>query len=426
MIKIKGGSKLNGVVKPSGAKNTALPVMAGVLLTEGDWVLGNFPNVSDAQVMLRLLEEVGCKIKFLKEKHQLKIKVPSKLKTEITNPLFSTIRGSIFLLGSLLAREGEVLLPYPGGCNIGQRPIDLHIKGLEALGVKFDLSSGYIHAKVDNKRPNRVYLDYPSVGATENLMLFASLLKKEVVIDNAAQEPQVVDLGMFLKSCGIKVQGLGTHTLSIKGTYKLNPSIYHLPSDPLEAGTFLIGAVLTRGDVTVKDVDFKFLNPLLYKLQEMGIQISIQNNTYIRAIAKERPLATNIKTLPYPGFPTDLQPQMCALLSVSEGTSIIVETVFDNRFQHVRELIKMGAQISVEGRQAVIQGVDKLYGADVEATDIRAGSSLVLAGLAAEGETRLFGIEHIQRGYENIIGKLKSLGADISSSKEEGKIREET
>ncbi len=425
MIKIIGGSRLSGVVKPAGAKNTALPVLAGALLSEGSWVFTNSPNVGDAQIMLKLQEELGCKIKALPEKHQIKIKVPGRLKKEISNPIFSTIRGSIFLLGAMLAREGEVFLPYPGGCNIGQRPIDLHIKGLEALGVKFDLSSGLIHAKVMAKKANRVYLDYPSVGATENLMLFASLLPKEVVIDNAAQEPQVVDLGNFLKTCGVKIWGLGSHTLRIKGVEKLSPVIFPLPSDPLEAGTFLIGGVLTRGDVTVKDVDPRFLNPLLYKLKEMGIQVMIQNGTHIRAIAKEKPMATNIKTLPFPGFPTDLQPQMTTLLAVSEGTSLVVETVFESRFQHVRELNKMGAQIAVEGRQAVIQGVDKLFSADVEATDIRAGSALVLAGLSAEGETRIYGTEHIHRGYENMIGKLKNLGADISSSKEEVKANEE-
>ncbi|MBT9164254.1 MAG: UDP-N-acetylglucosamine 1-carboxyvinyltransferase 1 [candidate division WS2 bacterium] len=415
MIRVQGGAKLSGVVKPAGAKNTTLPILAGVLLKEGEWVLNNFPLVQDTLVMIKLLEELGCKVKVKPAKHQAVIKVPTKLNTSVESNIFSSIRGSIFLLGTLLARESEALIPYPGGCNIGQRPIDLHIKGLEALGVKFDLASGLIHAKVEGKVAGRVYLDYPSVGATENLMLFASLISGEVTIDNAAQEPQVVDLGNFLKASGVNIYGIGTHSIKIKGTRRFNPIMFSIPSDPLEAGTFLIASAMTGGDVTVKDVNPKFLNPLLHKLSEVGAEVRMQNTTSIRVLGKSRPRAANIKTLPFPGFPTDLQPQMTSLLAIAEGVSLVVEIVFENRFQHFRELNKMGAHITVEGRQAIIRGVDKLQGAEVIASDIRGGSSLILAGLVAEGETRILDDFHIHRGYENLMGKLGNLGANITS-----------
>ncbi len=415
MIRVQGGARLSGIVKPAGAKNTTLPILAGVLLKEGEWVLNNFPLVQDTLFMITLLEELGCKVKVKQAKHQAIIKVPTKLNTSIESNIFSSLRGSIFLLGSLLAREGEAFIPYPGGCNIGQRPIDLHIKGLEALGVKFDLASGLIHAKVEGKIAGRVYLDYPSVGATENLMLFASLLPGEVIIDNAAQEPQVVDLGNFLKASGVNINGVGTHSIRIKGPRRFNPIMFSIPSDPLEAGTFLIASTMTGGDVTVKDVEPKFLNPLIHKLSEVGADVRMQNTTSIRVIGKSRPQAANIKTLPFPGFPTDLQPQMTSLLAIAEGVSLVVETVFEGRFQHFRELNKMGAHVTVEGRQAIIRGVDKLQGAEVIASDIRAGSSLILAGLVAEGETRVLDDFHVHRGYENLVEKLSSLGAKITS-----------
>ncbi len=406
---VKGEVQLCGNVRVSGAKNATLPIMAATLLCSGISVIHDVPYLRDIQAMQDILTLLGAKIS--RQGHTMLIDTSNVSKAEIPEHLMREMRASVFLMGPLLGRFRKVRLSYPGGCAIGPRPINLHIKALERIGATVDESYGFIDAEATELTGGEVNFDFPSVGATENAMMAAALAKGTTIIRNAAREPEIVDLQVILNKMGAKIIGAGTDTIRIDGVTRLLPTEHTVMCDRIEAGTFLIAGVMTRGDIVIENIVPEYLFSVTDKLQDIGAKI-VTGDNFIRIKAGEL-RGVDIKTLPYPGFPTDLQAPMLSLVSIAKGTSIITETIFENRFKHVDELTRMGAKIKVEGRTAIIRGVSKLTGAIVAAPDLRAGSALVLAALAAEGISEIEQVHHIERGYENIDKKLHALGANI-------------
>jgi UDP-N-acetylglucosamine 1-carboxyvinyltransferase len=409
---IDGGVPLRGRVTAQGCKNSALAVLAAAALCEDKVYLTNVPDIGDVRTMISILRSLGYKVAW---NSGVTIKPGNTKKNDdLTRTGAGSIRGSLLFLGALLGRLGKVVLPMPGGCNIGTRPIDLHLKGLSLMGAKLDVQGGSIRGEApDGLKGAYVYLDFPSVGATENIMIAAALANGETTIENAAQDQQVVELGKFLMACGVKVHGLGTKVIRIKGKREIGGVTFRVSGDSIEVGTYIIAAAATRGSITVDGIDVTFLRPLLFKLQEAGIEVVVTNGHEITLHSSPRPRGITIKTMPFPGFPTDLQPLMASLLATADGRSVITETVYDGRMGHVSELWKMGANIEVEGNTAIINGVEKLTGAPVVANNLRAGAALIVAGLSAEGRTAVYGMEHVMRGYSSINQKLKALEARV-------------
>lgn len=410
---VKGGNRLVGAVKTSGAKNAVLPIIAASILGTTPSHLDEVPMLEDVHTISEVLKCLGLAVECSPEKNVLDIDSTEITSYEAPYELVRTMRASFLVMGPLLARIGKARISMPGGCAIGARPIDIHLKGFEALGVKIEQGHGYIEASApEGLKGTSIYFDFPSVGATENIMMAASLAEGTTILENAAEEPEIVDLANYLNKMGAKIRGAGTDTIRIEGVEKLHGADYTIIPDRIEAGTYMIAAAMTGGDVVVENVLPEHQKPLIAKLREAGAVVE-EDIDKVRVIGKKPLKAVSIKTLPYPGFPTDMQAQMMAMMVIAEGRSKVTETVFENRFMHVVELNRMGAQISTEGRSAVIDGPCKLTGCDVRATDLRAGAAMILAGLVAEGTTRIGDLHHIDRGYENIVAKLKKLGADI-------------
>ena len=411
---VHGGKKLQGTVKISGAKNAVLPIIAATLLGQDrETCLDEVPNLDDVKTISEVLRTLGVKVRHVPEKHQLHVDAANIENVTAPYDLVRKMRASFLIMGPLLARHGEAKISLPGGCAIGTRPIDLHLKGFAALGARIDIGHGDISAVAPNGlKGARIYLDFPSVGATENILMAASMADGQTILENPAQEPEIVDLANFLNIMGAKIRGAGTNVIKIEGVPKLVAHDYTIIPDRIEAGTYMIAAAMTRGNVYIANAISEHLKPVIAKLKEAGVTVA-EDVDGIRVSCDVRPRAVDIKTLPYPGFPTDMQAQFMAMLTISEGTSVVTETVFENRFMHVDELRRMGAKIKIDGRTSVVEGQEKLTGCQVKATDLRAGAAIVLAGLVAEGETQIGYIHHIDRGYDNLVEKLVSLGADI-------------
>ncbi len=409
---ITPGHSLQGTIAVSGSKNASLPILAAGLLSEGESVFEGIPHLSDTAYMIELISSMGGVVKEI-DSNTFSVSLPenSKRKT-LPIELFSRLRASFLVMGPLLARTGKVRIPLPGGCQIGARPIDLHLKGFSALGAKIRQGHGYVEARCERLTGAQIYLDFPSVGATENLLLGACLAKGETIIENAAAEPEITDLADCLTKMGAEIQGAGSDTITVVGKESLVPCRHRVIPDRIEAGTFLAMAAAARGDLTLTNVCPGHVKPVLAKLEEMGFSVEAGAD-FLHISPCERFRAVDIKTLPYPGFPTDMQSQFMALMSIAEGTGVVVETIFENRFMQVPELLRMGAKIKLEGRTAVVDGTKKLSGAQVKATDLRAGAALVTAALAAQGETIIHDIEHMERGYEHFVEKLSALGVKI-------------
>lgn len=413
---ISGGKRLQGTVRIDGAKNSALSIMAATLLTEDVCILSNVPHLTDVDIMAEVISKLGVKVEWRGD-NTLYIDSDDFNNYEAPYELVKMMRGSILVMGPLLARLKKAKISLPGGCAIGARPVDYHLKGFEALGAKVEVEKGYIEAKVIKLKGDDIYLDFPSLGATENIMMAACLAEGVTKIENAAKDPEVVELGRFLNKMGAKVKGCGTDLIEIEGVKKLHGVDYTIIPDRIEAGTYMVAAAITGGDVLIEKADPLLLKPLIVKLEKAGVQVTLKKNL-IKVIGPNRIKAVDIKTLPFPGFPTDMQPQFMALSCISKGTSVITETVFENRFVHTGDLIRMGADIKVEGHSTIIKGVKKLSAAPVMASDLRGGAALILAGLVAEGTTELSRIYHLDRGYVKLEEKLNSLGADIKRVKE--------
>lgn len=409
-IVIAGGRALKGSVQIGGAKNAVLPIMASCLLGGGDCVIGNVPHVRDVATMNALLELLGVTVR--KENTHVVLNASSVNKTEAPYELVKTMRASVLVLGPLLARFGEAEVSLPGGCAIGTRPVNLHLKGLSALGADIHLEHGYIRAKATRLRGACIDFDMPTVTGTENVLMAACLAKGTTVIRNAAREPEIVDLAAFLRKRGARIYGAGTDTITVEGVDRLDGAEHQVIPDRIEAGTYLLAGAITQGEVSVRGCRSEHLGAVLNKLRETGVDVR-EDQDGVTVIGTRRLKAVEVKTLAYPGFPTDLQAQMMALMCVAEGTSIVSETVFDSRFLHVPELQRMGASIEVESAHAVIKGVASLTGAPVMASDLRASAGLVLAGLAARGYTEISRVYHLDRGYERLEEKLRGLGGDI-------------
>ncbi|MEW6698115.1 MAG: UDP-N-acetylglucosamine 1-carboxyvinyltransferase [Bacillota bacterium] len=409
---IAGGQPLQGKIKISGAKNASLALICGALLAEDEVVLENVPDISDVRTILEILGTMGVKVRWLGEE-TLSLLSPERLVGETPYELVKQLRASNLLLGPMLARYGKASVSLPGGCNIGVRPMDLHFKGLVGLGADLNLERGTIQGKTGRLTGSRIYLDFPSVGATENIMMAACLAKGQTIIENAAKEPEIVDLANFLNALGAKVRGAGTDLIKIQGQPRLKGGRYSLIPDRIEAGTFMVAAAASRGDVLLENVIPRHLEPLSAKLREANVEVLEGEDTIHIKATDLQPRNIDIKTMPYPGFPTDMQSQMMSFLSTAPGTSIIVENIFENRFRVADELKRMGANIKVEGRMAVIEGVPSLQGAKVKASDLRAGAALVISGLMAQGETEVDNVNYVDRGYTNLEQKLTGLGARI-------------
>ena len=407
---IEGGRKLEGTTYVSGSKNASLPIIAATILNGDISKLYNVPNIHDTKMMYKILEILGCKVK--KQNNKIVIDSSDIKEVEIPENLMQEMRSSVIIAGALLARKKEAIFTYPGGCDIGSRPIDLHIKAFEKLGIKVKEESGYINCKADEIIGNDIGLDFPSVGATENIMLASVFAKGTTKIINAAMEPEIVDLQNALNSMGAKISGAGTNNIIIKGVEKLKKLSYNIIPDRIEAGTLLCATAITGGSITLQKVIPEHIETLTNKLEEMECNLKISKNEIILK-APKRLKPVDIKTLPYPGFPTDMQSVLGVTLSVAKGTSVITENIFENRFKYLNELKKMGAKFTTEGRMAVIRGVRRLSKANVRATDLRGGAALVIAGLNAKGRTTVENIEYILRGYESLEKKLQSLGANI-------------
>jgi len=408
---VKGGTPLVGSVEIGGAKNAALGLIAAAILTDETVIIDNLPDVNDIRVLLQAIEEIGAVVKRVNE-HSVIINAKNITSHRIDYGYTKKIRASYYLLGALLGRFGEAQVVLPGGCNIGARPIDQHIKGFKALGADVKIEGGFISASAEKLVGNNVYFDVVSVGATINLMLAAALAEGKTIIENAAKEPHIVDVANFLNSMGANIKGAGTDTIRIKGVEKLHKTEYTVIPDQIEAGTFMFAAAATQGDVTIKNVIPKHLEATTSKLLEMGCRVKEFDDS-VRVYAQGRLKSTKVKTLPYPGFPTDMQPQISATLAIASGTSLVTESIFENRFKYVDELARMGANMKVEGNTLFIEGVKGLTGSIVSAPDLRAGAALVIAALAADGISVIEDIEYIQRGYDNFHEKLKSLGGQI-------------
>lgn len=416
---IQGGQRLTGAVAISGSKNAVLPMMAASVLTDQPCLLEGAPVLRDVAVMGEILRRLGAQVEWEKAGN-LRLEAKSLATWEIREDLSRQMRSSIFLMGPLLARLGKVKVAYPGGCAIGPRPIDLHLRGLELLGARLRERHGYIYGEASELRGQEIHLDFPSVGATENIMMAAVLARGVTVLRNAAKEPEIVDMQNFLNAMGARVTGAGTDTIRVEGVAELGGCRHQVIPDRIEAGTLMVAAAITGGEVTLENVIPEHLEAVMAKLRETGARISRVGEGRLKVRGSRPVRATDFKTLPYPGFPTDMQPQVMSLMCVAEGTSVITETIFENRFKHAEELRRLGAQIKVEGRTAVVKGVPALFGALVEATDLRSGAALVLAGLAAEGTTAVEGIPHLDRGYERMEEKLRSLGARVERIREAG------
>ncbi|HEY0829478.1 MAG TPA: UDP-N-acetylglucosamine 1-carboxyvinyltransferase [Bacilli bacterium] len=418
-IIVRGGNRLSGSVKISGAKNAVLPIIAASILgSEGESVIHDAPPLDDVITISKVLVSLGIGIHYKND--IIRINAENLTSFEAPYELVRKMRASFLVMGPLLARVGHARIALPGGCAIGTRPIDQHLKGFEAMGAEIGLGQGFIEARVQGRLQGaKIYLDVASVGATENIMMAATLAEGTTFIENAAKEPEIVDLSNYLTSMGAKIRGAGTDIIRIEGVDKLHGVVHTVIPDRIEAGTYMIAAAITGGDVFIEGAIADHLTPITSKLQEMGVTVE-EYESGIHVSVRQPLHSVDLKTLPYPGFPTDMQSQMMALLMVTEGTSIVTETVFENRFMHVTEFNNMNAQIKVDGRTAVISGQTQLFGAKVKATDLRAGAGLILAALAAEGETEISGLSHIDRGYVNITSKMKALGADISRVEPEG------
>ena len=408
---MNGGSPLVGEVAIGGAKNAALGILAAAIMTDEDVYIENLPDVKDINVMLEAIKAIGASVERL-DRHSVRINASSVKDVLVDDEFIRKIRASYYFIGALFGKYKSAEVALPGGCNIGSRPIDLHLKGFKALGAEIDIESGRVKAHAIDLVAADIYLDTVSVGATINIMMAASLAEGRTVIENAAKEPHIVDVANFLNSMGADIKGAGTDVIRINGVKSLHGSRYSIIPDQIEAGTFMCAAAITKGDITVKNIIPKHMEAISAKLMEMGCEV-VEFDDAIRVIAKNNQKATNIKTLPYPGFPTDMQPQITTALALATGSSLVVESIFENRFKYVDELARMGTNIKVEGNTAMVIGVAKLRGAMLKAPDLRAGAALVLAGLAAEGQTTVDDIKYIKRGYEDFEGKLVSLGADI-------------
>ncbi len=408
---ITGGNELHGEIEISGAKNAAVAIIPATILSDDVCRIENIPNIDDVSLISKILSEMGAKIRMI-NKTTLEIDPRSIVSPVASYDLVRNMRASCYLLGALLGKFSSAVVSLPGGCDFGVRPIDQHLKGFTALGATYRVEGGMVHATAESLKGNNIYLDVVSVGATVNIMLAAVRAKGLTVIENAAKEPHIVDLANFLNSMGADVRGAGTDVIKIRGVDHLSGTTYSIIPDQIEAGTYMIAAAATGGDVLIKNIIPKHLESITAKLEEMGVNI-IEYDESIRVRRTGALNKCNIKTMPHPGFPTDMQPQITTLLTIANGTSIVSEDVWANRFRYVDELSRLGAEITVDGSRAVVEGVDELIGAPVRATDLRAGAAMIIAGLIARGETSVEDIRHIERGYEDIVGKLRAVGADI-------------
>ncbi|ERN51911.1 UDP-N-acetylglucosamine 1-carboxyvinyltransferase [Alkalihalophilus marmarensis] len=422
-IIVRGGNKLEGTVKVEGAKNAVLPVIAASILAgKGTSKLYDVPELADVYTMREVLRNLNIDVEYVN--NTFTVNAEKTLKTEAPFEYVRKMRASFLVMGPLLARVGKARIALPGGCAIGSRPIDQHLKGFEAMGATVEIGNGFIEARIDGKlQGTKIYLDFPSVGATENIMMAAVLAEGTTIIENVAEEPEIVCLANYLNGMGAKVRGAGTGIIRIEGVEELNGAQHTVIGDRIEAGTFMVAAAITGGNVLVEGAVAEHLRPLIAKMREMGVEIKEEENG-LRVIGPETLKAIDIKTMPHPGFPTDMQAQMMALLLKAKGTSVITETVFENRFMHVEEFRRMNSNIKIEGRSAIISGPNNLQGAEVASTDLRAGAALVIAGLVADGMTRVTELKHIDRGYVDLAGKLQALGADVERVKEQ--VEEET
>lgn len=411
---VRKNGPLNGEVTISGSKNAVLPIMAAALLAEGECEILEAPALRDVDVMCKLLASIGSEVTGDYENDRISIITDRIIEEQAPYELVKRMRASILVMGPLLSRTGKAKIALPGGCAIGARPIDLHLKGFQALGAEIEQGHGYVEAKAERLKGGKVYLDFPSVGATENIMMAAALAEGHTVIENAAEEPEIVDLANFMNKMGAKVKGAGTDTIRIEGVSSLHGTRHTVIPDRIETGTFMVAAAITRGNVLIKNVVPDHVKPVIAKLMECGVSVE-ETDDGMRVRGDLHPLvSTDIKTMPYPGFPTDMQPQFMALLTTVDGPSVVVETVFENRYMHVGELNRMGADIKIEGRSAIIQGNRSLQGAQVICTDLRAGASMILAGLMAEGDTEISEIYHLERGYASFAAKFRNLGAMVN------------
>lgn len=411
---IHGGHELHGRVKISGAKNAVLPIIAATLLAQDKpCVLDEVPYLNDVCTIAEVLRQLGAKVDFNRQQHTLFVDSTVLKTVDAPYDLVRKMRASFVIMGPLLARYGKAKISMPGGCAIGTRPIDLHLKGFEALGAEIEIGHGFISATAPNGlKGTSIYLDFPSVGATENIIMAACMAEGQTILENAAQEPEIIDLANFLNIMGAKIRGAGTNVIKITGVPKLIGHNYTIIPDRIEAGTYMVAVAMTGGDIYIENAISEHLKPVIAKLNEAGVKIE-EDIDGIRVSCNKRPKAIDIKTLPYPGFPTDMQAQFMAMLTIADGAGLVTETVFENRFMHVDELKRMGACIKVDGRTSIVEGVPSLNGCQVKATDLRAGAAMVLAGLVANGETEVSYIHHIDRGYDNLVEKLCGLGADI-------------
>ena len=409
---VKGGVPLRGEVSIGGAKNAALGILAAAIMTDETVTIENVPNVRDTRVLLQAIEGIGAKVKYIYN-NTVQINGGSISDLNVEYEYIRKIRASYYLLGALLGKYKESNVTLPGGCNIGSRPIDQHLKGFKALGAKVNIDHGVVSAKAENLVGGHIYFDVVTVGATINLMMASCMAEGETILENAAKEPHIVDVANFLNAMGANIKGAGTDVIRIKGVNRLHGCTYSIIPDQIEAGTFMMAAAATRGDIVIKDVIPKHLESITAKLLEMGCKL-VEGDDWIRVIAEGEVGSTNVKTLPYPGFPTDMQPQIAVALALAKGSSMVTESIFENRFKYVDELNRMGAKIKVEGNTAYIEGVEKFTSAQLSAPDLRAGAALVIAALAADGISQIDDIEYIQRGYEDFEGKLSALGAIIA------------
>ncbi|MCC8120470.1 MAG: UDP-N-acetylglucosamine 1-carboxyvinyltransferase [Oscillospiraceae bacterium] len=409
---IQGGRPLHGTVEISGAKNAAVAIIPAAILVDGVCRIENIPQISDVTLILSILQEMGASVRTV-SRTTMEVDCSCIRNSRLAEGPARRLRASYYLIGALLGRFGSAEVPMPGGCDFGGRPLDQHIKGFMAMGAQVDVNGGYVHARADGRlKGSQVYLDVVSVGATMNIMLAAVLAEGMTVIENAAREPHIVDLANFLNSMGANIMGAGTDVIKIRGVDRLGGGSYTIIPDQIEAGTYMAAVAAAGGEIRVANVIPKHLECITAKLQEMGVEVEEEDDAVI--VRRTGPLRrTNVKTMPYPGFPTDMQPQMAVALCLAQGTSLLTEGVWDNRYRYVGELRRMGAQIQVDGKIAVIEGVDHLSGAKIQACDLRAGAAMVIAGLAAQGPTEVSRVYHIERGYEDIVRKLSGLGADI-------------
>ena len=407
---IKGSNKLEGKVKISGSKNAALPIIAASILNAGKTTLYNVPNIHDTQMMFEILKNLGGKVE--KKNNKIIIDTSKIKKYEISEDLMRQMRSSVILAGSLIGKYQKAIFSYPGGCDIGTRPIDLHLKGFEKLGINITKNYGNISCICDKIVGEKIDLDFPSVGATENIMLASCLGEGTTQINNAAREPEIIDLQNFLNKMGAKIQGAGSNKIQIEGVKKLNDVSYNIMPDRIETGKFLCAAAMSQGNIIIENTNINHITPIISKLEEANCKLKLEKDK-IELKAPKKLKALEIRTMPYPGFPTDMQSIFVSMLTIAKGTSIIVENIFESRYKFTQELIRMGAKITIEGKSAIVKGTRKLYGANVNATDLRGGAALVLAGIVAKGETTIENIEYILRGYENLNKKLENLGVNI-------------